>query len=388
MITYLDNAATTFPKPQGVYDEALRCMTKYCGNPGRSAHSLSLEASKKIFECRSLLADLLGVNDIENIIFTLNTTYALNTVIKGLLRSGDHVIISDIEHNAVFRPIYKLAKNGVIEYDVFSSMATSNKACPTLICAKIASLLRPNTRMVICSHASNICSYTLPVKEIGEFCSKRGILFVVDGAQSVGHYPISVDEMKISALCLPSHKGLYGPQGCGVIALGRGVTLETLVEGGNGVNSLDGDMPSFSPERYEAGTLPTPIIAGLCEGIKAVNSYGIDHIREHEASLFSYARDKLCNIEGISLYLPSYVGSTLLFNMNGIPSETLARELDGHGICSRGGFHCSALAHRTIKTHPDGAVRVSFGIFNQQRDIDTLYKALTTIGKEIPLQTK
>lgn len=380
MINYLDNAATTFPKPQGVYDEVYRCMTRYCGNPGRASHSLSLLSARKIFECRSLIADMFGVGDIERIVFTMNTTYALNTVIKGLLKQGDHVIISDMEHNAVLRPIWKLADEGVIEYDVFSTMVKDTRRSPTLICAKIASLLRPNTKMVICSHASNICSAVLPIAQIGAFCQRHSLLFVVDAAQSAGHYPISVDEMGISALCMPSHKGLYGTQGVGIIALGKDIKLDTLIEGGNGINSLDPAMPDFSPERYEAGTLPTPMIAGLCEGLRAINERGIKAISEHEASLFISAREALCNIPRISLYGADHVGSTLLFSMSGMPSEVLASRLDSFGICSRGGFHCSALGHKTLGTPEDGAVRVSFGIFNHQRDIDSLAKALSVIS--------
>ncbi len=380
MINYLDNAATTFPKPQGVYDEVYRCMTRYCGNPGRGSHSLSLLAARKIFECRSLIADMFGVGDIERIVFTMNTTYALNTVIKGLLNQGDHVIISDMEHNAVLRPIWKLADEGVIEYDVFSTMVKDARRSPTLICAKIASLLRPNTKMVICSHASNICSAVLTIAQIGAFCQRHSLLFVVDAAQSAGHYPISVDKMGISALCMPSHKGLYGPQGGGIIALGENIMLDTLIEGGNGINSLDAAMPDFSPERYEAGTLPTPIIAGLCEGLRAVNERGIKAISEHEASLFISAREALCNIPRISLYGADHVGSTLLFSMSGMSSEQLASRLDSFGICSRGGFHCSALGHKTLGTPEDGAVRISFGIFNHHRDIDSLAKALSIIS--------
>ena len=251
-----------------------------------------------------------------------------------------------------------------------------------LICAKIAALIKPNTKMVICNHASNICSYSLPIREIGDFCRRHNLLFVVDGAQSAGHYPISVDDMNISALCIPSHKGLYGPQGAGIIALGRGISLDTLVEGGNGVNSLDGEMPDFSPERYEAGTLPTPAIAGLCEGIKAVRAMGISAIAEQEASLFELARECLCNISGISLYAPGFKGPTILFNLKGFSSEALAHELNKYGICVRGGFHCSALAHKTLKTPQSGAVRVSFGAFNQTRDVDTLVKALSKLSAE------
>ena len=303
-------------------------------------------------------------------------------MIKGLLNRGDHVLISDIEHNAVLRPIYKAAMRGEIEYDVFPSLANLDRRSPTLICAKIAALLRPNTKMVICSHASNICSLRMPIKEIGDFCRRHGLLFVVDAAQSAGHYPIDVDGMGISALCAPSHKGLYGPQGAGIIALGRGVSPDTLIEGGNGINSLDGEMPFFSPERYESGTLPTPAIAGLCEGMKFLREVGLDEIASHEAELYISAREKLCNIPRISLYAPRYVGSTLLFNMDGISSERLAGELDAYGICVRGGYHCSALAHRTLKTPGGGAVRISLGAFNHESDIDALCRALTSISSD------
>ena len=382
MITYLDNAATTYPKPTPVYDEVYRCMTRYCGNAGRGSHSLSLGAARKIFECRSLLSDMFDVDDETRIVFTQNTTYSLNMVIKGLLKKGDHVIISDIEHNAVLRPIWKLASEGIIEYDIFSSMINASHRSPSLICAKIASLIRPNTKMVIANHASNICSYHLPIKEIGAFCARHNLLFVVDAAQSAGHYPISVNDMNISALCLPSHKGLYGPQGCGVIALGKGITFDTLIEGGNGINSLDPNMQIISPERYEAGTLPTPAIAGLCEGVKFVAAEGTKSILEHESALFREARDKLCNINGISIYAPSFEGSVLLFNMDSISSEALALKLDSYRVCVRGGFHCSPLAHKQLSTLENGALRVSFGIFNQSKDIDILAKALSQISLE------
>ncbi len=382
MLCYLDNAATTFPKPDCVYEEVKRCISSYCGNPGRSAHSLSLAASQKIFECRELLADTFGSSELERVSFTLNTTYALNTVIKGMLKKGDHVLISDIEHNSVLRPISKLAKEGIIEYDIFPSMLSHPRRSPTLICAKLAALVRPNTRMVICSHSSNICSLTMPIKEIGEFCKKRGILFVVDGAQSAGHLNIDVDNMSISALCLPSHKGLYGIQGAGAILLGKGVYLDTLTEGGSGVNSVDTSMPESSPERYEAGTLPTPAIASLCEGIKFINGIGTAHITEHARSLYRYAREQLCNINAVSLYASNFEGATLLFNVKDMHSEKVANELNKYSICVRGGLHCTPLAHKTLNTSDNGAVRISFSIFNRTRDIDTLAYALNQIAKQ------
>lgn len=383
MLCYLDNAATSFPKPVSVYNEVYRCMSRYCGNPGRGSHRLSLEASRAIFECRSLLADLVGVSDLERIVFTYNTTYALNMVIKGVLKKGDHVIISDMEHNAVLRPIWKLSRDGVISYDIFSSMTLTSRRSPELICAKIAALIKPNTKMVICSHASNICSATLPIKEIGEFCKKHSLFLLVDGAQSVGHYAVDVDEMNIGALCFPSHKALYGPQGCGVIALGKNVSMDTLIEGGNGINSLDGNMPLLSPERYEAGTLATPAIVGLAQGLRTILSIPKGEISEYQRHLFSIAYSSLSNIDDITVYAPQHEGSVLLFNMKGYSSEYMAQSLDSFGICTRGGYHCSALAHKTLGTLDKGAVRASFGIFNKKRDIDALAKALLQIQKQI-----
>ena len=378
-LIYLDNAATTFPKPGSVANEVARSIVKYGGNAGRGSHSLAMEAAEKVYECRSLVSELFEGEGPEAVFFTLNTTYALNTVIKGLLRKGDHVIISDIEHNAVWRPVWKLAEEGIIEYDVFRSMTDDPRRTPTRICAGIARLVRPNTRLVICSHASNICSVKMPLKEIGAFCRRHGIYFVVDGAQSAGHEIISMKDMCIDALCVPGHKGLYGIQGAGLAVLGENVRLETLAEGGNGVNSLEGEMPLMSPERYEAGTLPMPAIAGLCEGIRWINKLGIKNISDHERALWSYTAKRLGEIEGITVYGGGYEGSVLLFSVDGKGSEECVRALDRYGICLRGGYHCSALGHRTLGTPQGGALRVSFGAFNRSSHVDALVDALKNI---------
>ena len=373
---YLDNAATTFPKPASVVEEIKKCMEDYCGNPGRSGHALSLEAAKKIFGCRELAARLFGAYDTDRVIFTPNTTYGLNMAIKGLLQRGDHVIISDIEHNAVWRPIHKLASEGKIEYDVFKTFATSAKCSGALICANISRLIRPNTRMIVCAHTSNVCPITLPIKDIGALCRRNGILFVVDGAQSAGHLDINVEQMNIDALCLPGHKGLYGPQGSGMLILGKDIAPDTLVEGGNGIDSLSPKMSDDAPERYEAGTVSTPCIAGLWAGMSYVMERGVNSIAHTEAALQKRAVYVLKNIKGVSVYLPEQVGSTVLFNVDGVPSEKTAALLDTHGICVRGGYHCAPLAHKTLGTPDGGAVRVSLGIFNQASDIDALYGAL------------
>ena len=367
---YLDNAATSFPKPRRVIDEQTRCMQLYGGNPGRGSHALALAAAQKIYECREEIATFFNIPNPERVIFTMNATMAINTVIKGLLHSNDHVLISDMEHNAVFRPIYKLARDGVITYDVFETFPTNPTRTTEMICASILEKIRPNTKILICAHASNICSATLPLAEIGALCHKKGILFVVDAAQSTGHLPIDMVKMQIDALCVPGHKGLWGPQGCGMFVLGDDIVADTLIEGGSGYNSLEGNMPEEAPERYEAGTLPTPAIAGLTEGIREVKRLGIEHIHTYECALTTRLANRLSSIPKITLYAPHHKGSVLLFSLQGISSDRVGAFLNERGFCVRTGFHCAALAHATLGTPSSGAVRVSPSLFNTTTQID------------------
>ena len=373
---YLDNAATSFPKPRRVAEEQLRCMQFYGGNPGRGSHALALAAAEKIYECREELASFFGSPNPENVIFTMNTTMALNTAIKGLLHRGDHVLISDMEHNAVFRPIYKLAQDGVITYDVFDTFPTNPTRSSEMICASILEKLRPNTRMLICAHASNICSSVLPLKEIGTLCRKKGILFVVDAAQSAGHLPIDIEKLQIDALCAPGHKGLWGPQGCGILILGEGIVADTLTEGGSGYNSLEGNMPEEAPERYEAGTLPTPAIAGLLEGVREIKRLGLEHIQSYESALTTQLCNRLKGMSKVTLYAPHHNGSVLLFSVDDISADRVGAFLNGRGFCVRTGFHCAALAHATLGTPSSGAVRVSPSFFNTASQIDAFADAV------------
>lgn len=213
---------------------------------------------KPVYDCRAAAAELFGISSPDRIVFTYNTTYALNMAIKGLLHRGDHVLISDMEHNAVYRPIWALANFGEITFDIFSTGCVNPDRTDADVLASIEAGCKLNTRMVIVSHVSNLCSASLPIGAIGRFCRERGLLFVVDAAQSAGIEDIDCEAMCIDALCAPGHKGLYGPQGTGLLAIREGLTLATLMEGGNGINSLEPAMPDFSPERYEAGTLATP----------------------------------------------------------------------------------------------------------------------------------
>ena len=354
-------------------------MRDYCGNPGRGSHLLAMRAAEKIYECREAIASLFSCRDAQNVIFTLNATMSINMAIKGLLHEGDHVLISDMEHNAVFRPIYKLAREGRISYDIFSAHALEEGDVSDRVIASIFEKLRPNTKMLICAHASNICSSVLPLEQIGEHCRRKGIFFVVDAAQSAGHLPIDVERMQIDALCLPGHKGLLGPQGTGALLLGENISADTLLEGGSGYNSLEGSMPKDPPERYEAGTLPTPAIAGLCAGIQELKRIGIQRIHEHEVTLNRCLCRRLMKLSKVKVYAPHLEGSVLLFNAQEIPADRMGAMLNERGFCVRTGFHCAALAHASLRTPVTGAVRVSPGIYNTIAHMDAFADAVEEI---------
>ena len=382
-IVYLDYAATSYPKPEGVLAATDKCMREYCGNSGRGSHKLAMATAEKIYECRSLLASMLNASP-ENVIFTQNTTYALNMAILGTLKSGDHAIISNLEHNSTLRPVYNSYISQKTTYSVFDAF-TGGVTDTDMVLESIKKLTRKNTRALICTHTSNVCSVTLPVREIGEYCKRKGIIFILDGAQGVGHDKIDMKDMNIDILCLPSHKGLYGPQGCGAMILSDGISPKELLFGGSGVNSLSPYMPDEPPEKYEAGTLPTPSIAGLCEGINFVRELGESRIIGHERMLWKYAYEKLSSLGNkIKIYAPNHSGSILLFNILGVKSEKAGELLSDMGICVRCGYHCAPLAHATLDTQRDGcdgAIRASFGVFNTKRDVDDLCYGVKEILK-------
>jgi selenocysteine lyase/cysteine desulfurase len=281
-----------------------------------------------------------------------------------------------MEHNSVYRPLYRLAREGICDLDVFDTFPAAPLRSDGMILSSLAAKLRPDTRMVVCAHASNICSAVLPIRRIGELCRRRGILFVVDGAQSAGALDLDMERDHIDVLCLPGHKGLMGPQGTGMLILGKGVTLDTLMEGGNGMDSLRGEMSEDAPERYEAGTLQTPAIAGLRAGMEFVGSVGIEAIREHERALGVGLRDRLMEIPKVTVYAPHREGGVVLFSVAGYTSEEVGQRLNREGICVRAGFHCSALGHRTLETPDGGAVRVSFGWGSRERDGEAVLRAV------------
>ena len=375
---YLDNAATSWPKPASVHRAVYDCMTGAGGNPGHGSHALSDAAARIVYDCRCALASTFGASP-ERVIFTSNTTHALNLALHGALRQGDHVLCSEMEHNAAYRPLCALHRRGMIEFDTILSPASDMRAGTARIVTDAAAKKRPNTRMLVCSHMSNVVSSVMPLAALGAFCKRHGMLFCVDAAQSAGHLPIDMQQMQIDVLCIPGHKGLYGLQGCGALILGEGVELIPLLQGGNGVLSLSGEMPEQPPERYETGTLPTPAIAGLLAGIGEVNARGISVISAQDKHLFDRARAMLSRFDGIRIYAPHCRGPVLLFSHDRFPADALGAELDRRGICVRAGFHCAALGHGTLGTPDTGAVRISFGMDTTPSDLDALYGALKNI---------
>ena len=375
-LIYFDNAATTFPKPHSVAKITESVISSYCANPGRSSHSLAVKAAEQVFTCREKLTDALGGNE-ENVVFASSATHAINTALKSILKQGDHVLISDIEHNAVYRPIVALAKKGVITYDIYSADRDTKRTL-----AEISLKIKPSTALICACHHSNICNIVLPIAEIGQMCKQKNILFLVDASQSAGVLQIDVDRQNIDILCAPAHKGLYGIPGCGFAIFSEKVAssgrLDTFIEGGNGVDSKKPFMPDFLPERLEAGTLPLPAIAALCAGLDFIKEVGRVNIAEHEAALCKILRQELSTIKKIRIH-SNTCGSILLFSVDGIPSEDFAHLLDKNRICVRAGIHCAPLAHLKLDTPSDGAVRVSFGAFNTKLEVFRFVKACKLI---------
>lgn len=366
---YLDNAATSFPKPKRVMREVARCLSDYCGNPGRSSHRLALAAADKIFETRELVADLLGYKKCENVIFTHNATYALNLVIKGLITERCHCIISDIEHNSVLRPLYKTQEKFGGDISVFDSDLPLNEAITPLICK--------DTKIIISTLCSNVTGKTIDFKELSTLASTHGLLLVIDASQCLGHISINLNDAYFTAICSAGHKALFGIQGSAFAIINDCKLFDTLTEGGSGVDSFSKTMPLLLPERYEAGTMSTPAIAGLNAGLCFINDAGISVIGDRIRSLTYMLESELSDIKGITIYgVNQGIAS---FNIRDLPSSYVSGVLDKNDIATRPGFHCSPLIHRKLKTESRGAVRASVSYFNTESDIFRLCDVLRKI---------
>ena len=377
---YFDNAATTFPKPPAVIKDMARCINEYGGNPGRSGHRLSLAAAEAVFDVRTEIAEFFGITKAENVIFTQNCTGALNLAISGVARKGDHFLISDLEHNSVLRTVANLCRERSMSFDIFHALASDDA-----VLNEIDKKIRPNTRAVISTHASNICPRRLPIARIGALCRKRKVFYIVDAAQSAGIYDISIMRDGISILCAPGHKGLYGPQGSGFAAFADDFDFSRLkpcAYGGNGKNSAELDMGHESPESYEAGTIATPAIVGLGAGLRFVREHKREYIEMLENQLFHSAQTMLSEIPHVKIYLPeAQNGSLVLLGFEGISPSKVAEKLSDHGICTRAGLHCAPLAHRALGTGGD-ALRISFSAMNTHAEIEAFAYILQTLLRE------
>lgn len=377
-IIYFDNAATTFPKPQSVTDTVTECLCDYCGNAGRGSHPIAMRTAESVYDAREALASFFSCQP-ERVVFTLNTTYALNMAIKGIMSRGGHLLISNMEHNSTLRPVAELARQRRATYSIFPTYRNHSPLSAPEILDGIISLLRSDTRAIICNHASNICSHVAPIAEIGKLCRRYGLIFIVDAAQSAGRIDIDMERDCIDILCLPAHKGLYGAQGVGMMLVREGICPETLIEGGNGVNSLDKSMGLELPERYEGGTLCAPAIAGIKAAIEFIRGIGMSRIAAHEEKLCRRASEGIEAIGNIEIYSPEIIGGILLFNVMGRDPEDVGKALSDKGFCLRTGYHCAPMAHSALGTPQGGAIRASFGIFNTESEVDALLDALNNI---------
>lgn len=379
---YFDNAATSWPKPEAMI-KAMADFNAHVGaNPGRSGHRLSVEASRIIFNTRETIASLLGTGDPHTVIFARNATEGINTIVRGLLRPGDHVITSSMEHNSVMRPLRALEAED-IELTIVKCSGAGEISPDDVI-----NSIRKNTRMIIITHASNVTGTIMPVAEIAEMAHAKGVLVCVDAAQSAGSLPINVLKDNIDILVFTGHKSLNGPQGTGGFYIRKG--LENLVSplerGGTGSRSEFEEHPDFMPDRFESGTPNTIGIAGLGAGASYVADTGVDNIRNKEIALTTLFLEGIRSIRGIRIYgdMDPFRRTALVsFTTDWMSPSEISFELDERfSIMSRPGLHCAPSAHRTIGTFPDGTVRFSFGMFNTEEEIMTAINAIETLSRE------
>jgi len=375
---YLDNAATSYPKPEAVY-QAVDHALRHCGaNPGRGGHRMALDASRLLLAARETIASFFAIPDASRVVFTSGATEALNLALFGALNSGDRVVTTSMEHNAVLRPLRALQDRGVefvkvkADQEGFVSPTDLSEACS-----------QP-TKMVVMTHCSNVTGTVQAIADIGPWCRQQEILFVVDAAQSAGVLPIDVEAMGIDLLAVPGHKGLMGPTGTGFLYIREGLELSPLIYGGTGSHSSSPLPPEELPERFESGTLNTPGIAGLAAGVEFLHSLGSDAVLKHERELLEQLVAGLKEIPGVRLYGPSDLschGGALSLTLDGRDPAEVGFLLDReHDIMVRVGLHCAPDAHRTIGTFPSGTIRISPGFLTIEKDIVALLAGLKKIA--------
>ena len=382
---YLDNAATSWPKPESVYRAVGEFLRNSGGNPGRGGHTMAVAASRTVDETRLLLTRLINAPDKDRVVFTLNCTDSLNIGLKGLLGPGDHVITSSIEHNSVVRPLRKLEQQGVKvtripphSWDGFVSPDDIEKA------------ITGETRLVVMTHASNVSGVIQPIEEYGLIVRRHNLIFMVDAAQTAGKYPLDVQANNIDLLAFSGHKGPFGPPGVGVLYVGDRVDLDTLREGGTGSHSEQEEQPTTLPYKFECGTPNTLGIAGLGAGLKFISQEGMEIILAHEQSLTARLIERLSQIPGVTVYGAkngACQAPIVSFTIDGVEPGEVGVILDqAFDIKVRPGLHCSPAAHKTLGTFPRGTIRLSPGYFNTVEDIDLTLEAIEKIAQARSLE--
>lgn len=376
---YFNNAATSWPKPEAVYQAVDDFFRNSGMNPGRSGSAETLDSARLIFRTRENIADFFSIKDSAHLVFNSGATESLNTVLKGVLKSGDHIITSKMEHNSILRPLERLKTEREIEVDYINLDLESAE----VDYQSLKNAIKNNTRLIVISHASNVLGTVNDLQKIGELAAAEGILFLVDAAQTAGVIPIDVDKMRIDFLAVPGHKSLFGPPGVGALYIRDPETLLPLKEGGTGANSLSIKQPRIMPDYLEAGTLNTPGIIGLGAGIKFIQNEGIKNIHQQEMNLLKKLVAGLTSLSQVKVFWEKNMNNrtaVTAFNLEGYSSNQLAFKLQqDYDIQLRGGLHCAPLLHKFLGTDDLGLLRISPGYFNTEAEVNRFLNLLESI---------
>lgn len=369
-----DNSATTFPKPRSVKAASAAALEKYGGNPGRGGHAISLASANAVFRARENIADFFGASP-ENVVFTLNCTHALNLAIKGVLKPGDHVIISSFEHNSSARPVHALSRSGV-KYSIAEVFPES-----ALTVESFRSLIRPDTKAIVCTIGSNVTGQIMPFLELGMLAEKHGLCFIADGAQACGVIPVKLSD-GINILCTAGHKALYGPTGTGLLISDGRFPITPIMEGGTGSASIELEQPDFLPDSLESGTVNTAGIIALNAGVDFVRKLTLKKIFTHETALCRQFISGISDLDSVIIYRERNANylPIVLFNIKGMTSDETASALNDMGFALRGGLHCSGLAHKSLGTLPNGGVRFAPSVMNSSSEVAKLVSAVRKLA--------
>lgn len=369
---YLDNAATTLKKPLAVYAQLIKNTIFSSSNAGRGSHKKSMEAVRAIVDTQDLIAQLFNIPKPQNVVFTQNATYALNTAIFGTVRDGGHIVVTAMDHNSVLRPAFLLGNCTVVGADENGYVRAKD----------VEKAIREDTELIVCTHASNVCGTIQPVYEIGRMAKKHGIPFLIDAAQTAGCLTVDAVKMNADMIAFSGHKGLMGPLGTGGLYMKNPEKVFPLAVGGTGSNSESLIQPEFMPDRFHSGTMNTPGIAALGKGVKYVLRYGAESIGRYERWLAGRFEENLMNMDNVTVYGSDNRVATVAFNVGNLGSEEVFERFGGR-VAVRAGYHCAPLAHRALGTSDRGVVRASFGVFNSKKDVSKMTDYVYRISKDL-----